>query len=124
MNFNYEQIFIAIATKDIQTLTDFYRQVLQKQPTIDRPGIYTEFAIAQLRLAIFKPKAERQSEFANVSSSISLCLEVENLEQAIATFTDLGYPPPGEIIKADHGQEIYAYDPIGNRLILHQPKKS
>jgi hypothetical protein len=41
---------------------------------------------------------------------------------AIATLTHLGYPPPGEIIEASHGREIYAYDPAKNRLILHQAK--
>ena len=46
-----------------------------------------------------------------------------NLEQAIACLTNLGYTPPGEIIEASHGREIYAYDPAGNRLILHQGKK-
>ncbi|EDX77907.1 hypothetical protein MC7420_7645 [Coleofasciculus chthonoplastes PCC 7420] len=35
--------------------------------------------------------------------------------------SNMGYPPPGEIIVASHGREIYAYDPNGNRLILHQP---
>ncbi|MHC5860203.1 VOC family protein [Nostoc sp.] len=53
-------------------------------------------------------------------SKISLCLEVSNLEDAIAHLTSLGYPPPGEISIASHGKEIYAYDPDGNRLILHQ----
>ncbi|MEH2113797.1 VOC family protein [Nostoc sp.] len=57
-------------------------------------------------------------------SKISLCLEVSNLEDAIAHLTSLGYPPPGEISIASHGREIYAYDPDGNRLILHQAKES
>ena len=122
MNFNYSQIFVALATENIQALTDFYRQILQKQPEIDRPEIYAEFIVKGLRLAIFKPKAQSNSEFAQNSSTISLCIEVENIEQAIAAFSNLGYPPPGEIIKASHGQEIYAYDPEGNRLILHQGK--
>ena len=45
---------------------------------------------------------------------------MNNLETAISHLTSLGYPPPGEISTASHGQEIYAYDPDGNRLILHQ----
>jgi hypothetical protein len=52
-----------------------------------------------------------------------MCLEVNNLEDVIAHLTDLGYPPPGEIAIASHGREIYAYDPDGNRLILHQSHK-
>jgi hypothetical protein len=51
---------------------------------------------------------------------MSLCLEVSDLEDAIAHITALGFPPPGEILTASHGREIYAYDPDGNRLILHQ----
>ncbi len=51
---------------------------------------------------------------------MSLCLEVSNLEDAIAHLKTLGYPPPGNISIASHGREIYAYDPDGNRLILHQ----
>jgi len=42
------------------------------------------------------------------------------LKEAIAYLTSLGYPPPGEITTASHGREIYAYDPMNNRLILHQ----
>ena len=54
-------------------------------------------------------------------SGLSLCLDVDDLDAAIAHLINLGYPPPGEIIVASHGREIYAYDPNGNRLILHQP---
>ncbi|MEL6928818.1 MAG: VOC family protein, partial [Cyanobacteria bacterium J06600_6] len=42
------------------------------------------------------------------------------LEQAIACISKLGCPPPGEIITASHGREIYGYDPAQNRLILHE----
>ncbi len=51
---------------------------------------------------------------------MSLCLKVPDLEVAIAHLTRLGYPPPGEILTASHGREIYAYDPDGNWLVLHQ----
>ncbi|MBA2747243.1 MAG: hypothetical protein H0U45_00545 [Tatlockia sp.] len=51
---------------------------------------------------------------------MSLCLEVEDLASAIAYLINIGYPPPGEIVTASHGKEIYACDPDGNRLILHQ----
>jgi hypothetical protein len=101
-------------------MVDFYSQLLNQSPTIYRAPIYAEFQLEKLRLAIFQPKSERQAEFSNYSSSMSLCLEVENLLQAIAHISALGYPPPGEIIEASHGREIYAYDPGKNRLILHQ----
>lgn len=120
MNFKYFDVFLAIATDDIQALTDFYSQLLQRQPDVYRPSIYTEFHLERLRLGIFKPKLERQKEFENLGSGMSLCIEVENIDIAIATLINMGFPPPGEIIEASHGKEIYAYDPEGNRLILHQ----
>ncbi|MGF1589088.1 MAG: VOC family protein [Pleurocapsa sp.] len=122
MKFNYRDIFITIASDEVELLVEFYHQLFQRQPTIYRPGVYAEFELEQLRFSIFKPKLERQSEFNNDNSSMSLCLEVEDLQQAIADISDLGYPPPGKVIEASHGKEIYAYDPVGNRLIVHQSK--
>lgn len=120
MNFKYFDVFLAIATDNIQTLTDFYSQLLGQQPDIYRNWVYAEFKLQTLRIGIFKPKPDRQPEFDNLGSSMSLCIEVEDLQQAIALLTNMGYPPAGEIIEASHGKEIYAYDPAGNRLILHQ----
>ena len=120
MNLNCLEIFVTISTDRVQLLADFYQQLLKQKPKIYRLPIYAEFELENLRLAIFQPKAERQAEFINHNSSMSLCLEVENLDEAIAHISNLGYPPPGEIIEASHGREIYAYDPEGNRLILHQ----
>ena len=116
--------FITIATDNLQLLVDFYSQILQQQPEIYRSAVYAEFQLMEIRLAIFQPQLERQSEFNNLGSSISICLEVEQLEQAIAVMSELGCPPPGDIIEASHGREIYAYDPAGNRLILHQSSTS
>jgi hypothetical protein len=42
------------------------------------------------------------------------------LEEAIAQIKTLGCPM-GEVAIASHGQEIYIYDPQGNRIILYQP---
>jgi predicted enzyme related to lactoylglutathione lyase len=123
MNCNYSDIFVAIATNNIQILVDFYSQLFQKQVTVYQPAIYAEFELEKLRIGIFSPKIEHQQEFNNLGSSMSLCIEVENLEQAIATLTKMGCPPSGKVITASHGLEIYAYDPAGNRLILHQSKK-
>ena len=120
MNFKYFDVFLAISTNNISALTDFYRQLLQKKPDIYRPSVYAEFHLNKLRIAIFKPKPEPQAEFENQSSAMSLCIEVEDLDIAIATLNNMGFAPPGEIIEASHGREVYAYDPEGNRLILHQ----
>ena len=120
MNFNYLTVFVAVSTTNLQTLVDFYRELFQVEPSSYRLATYAEFELGTLCLGIFQPKTDHQSEFKNIASSMSLCVEVKDLDQAIATLRDLGYSPPGEINEASHGKEIYAYDPDGNRLILHQ----
>jgi predicted enzyme related to lactoylglutathione lyase len=112
--------FVALAALKFDELTQFYEQLLQRSPAPLIANTYAEFQLPDLRLGIFQPKPTYESEFSGQSSSISLCLEVEHLEAAIDHLTAIGYPPAGEIITASHGREIYAYDPAGNRLILHE----
>ena len=130
MVFRYTNAFVTIASVNFEKLVNFYIQLLEQKPVIWIPNVYAEFNLVSMRLGIFKPKNTNESEFEAISndnplsvyakSKISLCLEVSNLEDAIAHLTVLGYPPPGNISIASHGREIYAYDPDGNRLILHQ----
>ncbi len=121
MGFHYTDALITLATLNINQLVTFYTNFLEQQPITSIPNVYAEFLVAGMRLGIFQPKQTHESEFHNsTKSKVSLCLEVSNLEAAIAHISDLGYPPPGEIAIASHGREIYAYDPDGNRLILHQ----
>ncbi|MGK7937585.1 MAG: VOC family protein [Xenococcaceae cyanobacterium] len=123
MTFTYNKAFITIASPEIKILVDFYSQLLDQEPNPYIPNIYAEFNLLGLCLGIFKPKKESLLEFANSqNSTVSICLEVENLVSTIEHLIAMGYPPPGKIISASHGQEIYAYDPCGNRLILHQSK--
>jgi predicted enzyme related to lactoylglutathione lyase len=121
MAFHYTTAFVTLAATDAETLVQFYAQLLEQEPKPYIPNVYAEFQLSGLRLGIFKPKQSHRVEFENsAQSGMSLCLEVDDLEEAIAHLTTLGYPPPGEITTASHGREIYAYDPAGNRLILHQ----
>lgn len=121
MGFEYRVAFVAIATKNIDNLVNFYTNFLENEPITFIPNVYAEFEITGIKLGIFKPKKINESEFeTSVKSKISICLEVSRLEDAISHLTSLGYPPPGEMAIASHGREIYAYDPDGNRLILHQ----
>ena len=121
MVFQYTNAFVTIASVNCENLVNFYTKLLEQKPVVLIPNVYAEFNLVGMRLGIFKPKNTNESEFKAVSKSkISLCLEVINLEDAIAHLTALGYPPPGNISIASHGREIYAYDPDGNRLILHQ----
>lgn len=112
---------VTLAATDIKILVEFYGQLLGIEPRSYIPEIYAEFRLPGLKLGIFQPKSTQVEEFADrAKTGMSLCLEVADLDAAIAEFSRLGYPPPGEILTASHGREIYAYDPLGNRIILHQ----
>ncbi|MDR9404336.1 MAG: VOC family protein [Halothece sp. Uz-M2-17] len=118
----YQTAFLTIATQDLETLVNFYKTLLEQTPEPYVPNKYAEFQLkGGLKLGIFQPKDTHQIEFNQPEkSAMSLCIEVSNLESAIAQLSALGYPPPGEVVTASHGKETYAYDPDGNRLILHQ----
>lgn len=121
MTMNYREAFMALAAVEFDAIVSFYEQVFgcHAQPFV--PNTYAEFQLSGVKLGIFKPSDSHTSEFADsTQAGMSLCLEVEDLDGAIAHFTTLGYPPTGTITTASHGREIYAYDPAGNRLILHQ----
>ncbi len=121
MVLEYTEALVTIASVNFEKLVNFYQELLHKKPSSLIPNVYAEFQLPGVKLGIFKPHKNHTAEFANSGNSqISLCLEVRNLEQAIAHLANLGYAPPGEISTASHGREIYAYDPDGNRLILHQ----
>ena len=120
MIFQCTTAFVTLATVDLEVLVPFYTNFLDQNPNPYIPNIYAEFQLPGLRLGIFKPKKTHFSEFESAKSGMSLCLEVTDLDSAISHLTALGYPPQGEIFIASHGREIYAYDPLGNRLILHE----
>jgi hypothetical protein len=121
MAVDYTAALLTLAATDFKRLVEFYMRLLGREPKVYHRDNYAEFELPGLRLAIFRAKASHQSEFANSrGSGMSLCLEVANLETAIADLMVMGYPPPGEVQIASHGREIYAYDPEDNRLILHE----
>jgi predicted enzyme related to lactoylglutathione lyase len=125
MAFHLSTAFVTIASNstdsDFERLVAFYKGLSSQEPKPFLPQVYAEFKLPGLRLGIFRPKDSNSSEFNHsANSSMSICLEVDSLEKVIEHLKALGYPPPGEIITASHGREIYAYDPAGNRLILHQ----
>ncbi len=117
---NFSEIFVAIAADPWQEEVDFYRGLLDDEPSSYSRDRYAEFRIKGLKLGIFKPSPQHQAEFARNAGALSFCLEVADLEQAIATVRALGGMINGEISTASHGRECYAYDPAKNRLILHQ----
>ena len=118
----YKTAFLTLASVKLEETVAFYQAILEQSPDPYLPQKYAEFQLqGGLKLGIFQPQATHHTEFSQPEkSAMSLCLEVVNLESAIAQLTELGYPPPHEVINASHGQETYAYDPEGNRLILHR----
>lgn len=123
-------VFVALADPDGKTLMRFYRQLFGQEPVRHIPEVYAEFQLPGLRLGIFKPSTVHRSEFEGQAGSISLCIEVDQLEEAIASVEQAfvetrltgDHLLPGDIITSSHGREVYAYDPAGNRLILHETK--
>lgn len=114
--------FVALATADFDRTVDFYQTLLAQAPKPLMPQRYAEFQLGEsLSLALFPPKPEQQNAFALTSAGpLSLCLEVEDLEGAISHL-DAQSCAHGPVLTASHGQEVYAYDPQGNRLIIYQP---
>lgn len=117
-----QSALVTLATLQLEKLVEFYNQLLSQQPTVYLPQVYAEFQLPGLRLGIFKPKADHQAQFLPVEHSpISLCLEVADLDTAVAHFYAIADSQTSEVMNAAHGREIYVYDPDGNRLILYQP---
>lgn len=135
MGLHCKAALMTLAAKDFSGLVGFYRQLFEQEPVATISQVYAEFQLPGLRLGIFKPKQsnegtgtddedERAHERKIGLLPVSLCVEVESLEAAIAHLTHLGYAPPGEIMIASHGREIYAADPEGNLLILHSSSRA
>ncbi|WP_448562863.1 VOC family protein [Trichothermofontia sp.] len=113
---------VTIATPHLDPLLAFYQALLGQFPHPYTPPVYAEFQLPGLRLGLFQSRTSDRLEFAQPGKgSLSLVLTVVDLEAAIGQLHALGYPPPGPIITASHGREVYAYDPMGNRLILYTP---
>jgi predicted enzyme related to lactoylglutathione lyase len=115
---------VTIGTANFTQVVKFYEDILQQKPLPYLPLVYAQFSLPglhRLHLGIFKPQASQEGEFSKPQGSgFSLCLEVRDLNVAIAQITRQGYPVNGKIMVASHGREIYVYDPDGNRLIFHQ----
>ncbi|MEO1428679.1 MAG: VOC family protein [Cyanobacteria bacterium J06632_19] len=121
MFFQCAEAFVTIATNNFSELVDFYIQFLSQKPNNYIPHSYAQFQLSGLKIAIFKPKQSHVDEFNDsFKSSISLCLEVKDLESVMSHLENLGHPPFRQITNASHGREVYAYDIDGNRIILHQ----
>ncbi len=125
MNWQCTEAFVALGSIDLDKLVIFYTQLFGQNPQPYQPKIYAEYHLPGLRLAIFVPKPDHELEFGqsrqSKTGSMSICLQVSDLEQVIRELEVMSYPL-GNIITASHGRELYIYDPDGNRLIFYEPK--
>ncbi|MGG6297172.1 VOC family protein [Leptolyngbya sp. AN02str] len=134
-NLHCKTVFVALACGQLERMAQFYGQVFGLEPAVQLPGVYAEFRLPGLRLGLFKPGAHNP-EFAGLgdrpAGAMSLCVEVRNLEAAMAAIAaayqqlqpNATVPTPmGNLVEASHGREVYAYDPEGNRIILHEGKE-
>jgi predicted enzyme related to lactoylglutathione lyase len=117
--FCVSKALLALATLNFSSMVAFYTELLGQEPSVLKPDCYAQYDLPGLCLGLFQARLDRWPEFAQSQHSpLSLCLQVESLSAAIAHLTQVGATPPGSTLEASHGQEIYAYDPDGNRLIL------
>jgi predicted enzyme related to lactoylglutathione lyase len=101
-------------------MVEFYAELLQQSPEPYRPAVYGGFRLPGLELGIFRPSENRQAEFTPPSHSLSICIELLNLDEAFAELSQLDNIQISALITASHGREFYITDPDGNRIILHQ----
>lgn len=118
---------MAIATPQFSLMTAFYQRLLGQEPQPFQANRYAEFQLPGLCLALFLPQPDQEPEFAQPEASpVSVCLKLTDLEAAIAQIKTIEQElivdcRMGEVAIASHGQELYIYDPQGNRIILYQP---
>lgn len=124
MPLTHTSALLTISTSNFDRLVVFYQHLLDQQPIAFIPSIYAEFDLPGVKLGIFRCTHSSSSPsphppIPSSPSGMALCLEVQNLESAIAHLTQLGSPLEN-IMTASHGREVYTCDPDGNWLILHQ----
>jgi catechol 2,3-dioxygenase-like lactoylglutathione lyase family enzyme len=110
---------MTIATSHWQQSIAFYQTLLGLDPHAHQPDRYAEFRLPDLTLVLYSPKSQEQSH-PDPYPSLSLCLYVQDLDQAATILTSMGQ---ADLVMqtSSHGREIYAADPDGNRVILYEP---
>jgi predicted enzyme related to lactoylglutathione lyase len=113
---------LAIAANNLDEMEQFYTRLLQQEPASRILNSYVEYHLPELRLGLFRPRETNKAEFQqNTPTTLSIVLEVRDIDAAAAHFASIGCHP-GTIRDTFHGKEFYAYDPMRNRLIVHQEK--
>ncbi|MEB3213125.1 MAG: VOC family protein [Leptolyngbyaceae bacterium] len=113
--------FVALAATEFDASVKFYQDVFGDSPRPYLTNRYAEFHLPGMKIGLFKPQDSHIHEFSrSAGAGLSLCVEVTDLEGAIAHIQHLGYETPSLIHTASHGREAYVYDPGGNRIILHE----
>ena len=116
-----QKAWVTIAAVQFDRSVQFYRYLFQQEPQVFTPEKYAEFQAFGIRLGIYRPTMEESPDRAPITlfPSVSLCMQIENLESAIVRLTQAD-AHVGEVRSVSHGREAYAYDPDGNRIILYE----
>lgn len=109
-----------LVTKDIRSLADFYRRVLQIEPQFYGDD-YVEFPFGGVTLSIFSLKAQEEMAPASVleisNKSVMFEFEVNNVEEQFTRVRELGVEIVKPVTVQSWGNKsFYFRDPDGNLL--------
>ena len=111
---------LSIATHNLATLQQFYRDLLDCDPDVDLADTYVEFRLSGFRLGLYRSS---NPDFAPSLGATSLTLQVTDLDAVLAKpvmqNTNLS-----EMRVEFHGREVDFCDPDGNRIVLHEPSST
>ncbi|MDX2270826.1 MAG: VOC family protein [Cyanobacteriota bacterium] len=110
---------LSMATPDLRVQQEFYQRLLGQDPAVEIANRYIEFRLTGLRLGIY---SSHHPDFQAGLGSLSLCLQVTNLDAVMDGLAEAGIPTSPVRI-ASHGREIDLQDPDGNRIVIHQPSQ-
>lgn len=111
---------VSLATPNLETMQQFYRDLLGSSPAVEIPNSYSEFRLPGLRLGVYR---SHDPDFRACLGAVSLCLQVSALEE-ILSLPCLASVEVSPVREAYHGREVDFCDPDGNRIVLHEPSPS
>ena len=108
-----DAVLFSLATTQFNGLLAFYRRLLG-DPIQLAENKHATFALPGSRLVVWSSQ-----ERVKPGNALELCLQVGNLEAAMAAVAD--WVVLESVNQASHGRETFFRDPDGNRIILYQP---
>jgi len=127
-----QHLFISLGVQHFDLLVQFYQQVCGQPPQRCNAGLYAEFCLQGMRLAIYAVPPTHSNLTLNPipnphAPGLGVCLQVLNLDAVLERLRSAiaHHPFPtaaiGTTLTPSHGREVHLLDPEGNRLILYEP---